>query len=52
MKSLTTVLYNYQHKENQSPINNPNEFVKMIEERDPSLQQGKNKSYLIFILIY
>lgn len=42
MKSLTTVLYNYQHKENQSPINNPNEFVKMIEERDPSLKDFFN----------
>jgi hypothetical protein len=31
-------LYNYQHREKNKIINDPDEFIKMIEERDPSLK--------------
>ena len=37
IKRLTTVLYNYQHNEKNDPINDPDKFVKIIEERDPTL---------------
>ena len=37
IKRLTTVLDNYQCHENNEPINDPDEFIKMIETRDPEL---------------
>ena len=38
IKRLSSVLYKYQHREKNVIINDPDEFVKMIEERDPSLK--------------
>ena len=32
-----TILDNYQRHENKEPINDPDEFVKTIETRDPEL---------------
>ncbi len=37
VQRLTTVLYNHQHYEHQKPIINPDEFVQLIEMRDPEL---------------
>ena len=37
VQRLATVLYNHQHHERQKPIINPDEFVKLIEMRDPEL---------------
>src|SRR5687768_16153640 len=38
IKRLSSVLYKYQHREKNVIINDPDEFAKMIEERDPSLK--------------
>ena len=37
IKRLTTVIYNYQHKEKKEPINDPDLFEEMLKEKDPSL---------------
>jgi len=35
---LTSVLYTLQHQEKQKPFTNPEEFVRIIEARDPELR--------------
>lgn len=45
IKKLTTVLYNYQHKEKKEPINDPYLFEEMLKEKDPDLDGFFNTLY-------
>ena len=38
IKHLTSVLYTLQHQEKQKPFTNSEEFIKIIEARDPELR--------------
>jgi len=38
IKRLTSVLYTLQHQEKQKPFTNSEEFIKIIETRDPELR--------------
>ncbi|RHZ64631.1 hypothetical protein Glove_321g40 [Diversispora epigaea] len=45
IQRLTTVLYNYQHREGNKPVLDADEFVTLIENRDPNLRDFFNLIY-------
>lgn len=45
IKRLTSVLYTLQHQEKQKPFTNSEEFIKIIEARDPELRGFFNILY-------
>ncbi|RHZ89113.1 hypothetical protein Glove_19g438 [Diversispora epigaea] len=45
IQRLTTVLYNYQHRERNKPVLDADEFVTLIENRDPNLRDFFNLIY-------
>ena len=45
VKRLTSVLYTLQHQEKQKPFTNSEEFIRIIEARDPELQGFFNILY-------
>ncbi|RHZ81372.1 hypothetical protein Glove_121g17 [Diversispora epigaea] len=45
IQRLTTVLYNYQHREGNKPVLDADEFVTLIENRDPNFRDFFNLIY-------